>query len=488
MRARAEAPDAARDAAAIDRSRHAGLELFGVMWALASVWHLLGNTPTAPGWSQALVALAAGAVLWRPGWVAPLACLAGADLLTAWAEAPVIGNHWVLASFVNVAILGAVLTTVVRGRGTSGGEVATRLFPVARLCLLGFYSFAAFAKLNSAFFDRSVSCAVVYFQESTSSIGVSGLQLGGTAWLQWVVIIGTLAVELSVPVLLLLRRTRHLGVVVGLVFHGLLAVDHHHEFFDFSAVLAALFVLFLPASAGTWVAERVGSARARLALADRRLPSLVHAGLTALPVLAGLAVAFDVVGIRGALDLGWWPWQAWAVLSVLAALRFLDQRPPTPARGALRPHHLAFLILPVLVVANGLTPYLELKTGFGWNMYANLRTVDGDSNHLLVRRTLPLTDIQADLVRIIHTNDPGLASYEAHHYALTWFELRIYLADHPTVGLTYERHGAVVSVAHARDRPELVQPVPTWRQKVQLFRAVDLESPERCVPTFGPAR
>lgn len=33
------------------------------------------------------------------------------------------------------------------------------------------------------------------------------------------------------------------------------------------------------------------------------------------------------------------------------------------------------LLVPVLVVFNGLTPYLELKTGFGWNMHSNLRTV-----------------------------------------------------------------------------------------------------------------
>jgi hypothetical protein len=30
--------------------------------------------------------------------------------------------------------------------------------------------------------------------------------------------------------------------------------------------------------------------------------------------------------------------------------------------------------------------------------------------------------------------------------------------------------------------------VPAWRQKLQMFRAVDEQSPERCVPTFGPAR
>jgi hypothetical protein len=71
---------------------------------------------------------------------------------------------------------------------------------------------------------------------------------------------------------------------------------------------------------------------------------------------------------------------------------------------------------------------------------------------------------------------------------LPWQQLRAYLADHPDVGLTYRRGSATVSLARAADDPELVRPLPTWQEKLQLFRAVDEQSPERCVPTFGPAR
>ena len=179
---------------------------------------------------------------------------------------------------------------------------------------------------------------------------------------------------------------------------------------------------------------------------------------------------------------------------IVATLRYLDQR-RRPRPATLRPHHAVFLLVPLLVVANGLTPYLELKTGFGWNMYANLRTVDGDSNHLIVRRTLPLTDEQADLVEIVDTDDPGLVRYGAHGYALTWTQLRTYLADHPDVRITYAAGQRARGAArHASDRPELVAPVPVWQEKLLLFRAVDLESPERCVPVVrartltGPVR
>jgi hypothetical protein len=480
-----------RSARGVDADRgddHPSLALFAVMWALAAVWHLLGNTFVGSSWSQALLAAAVAFVLWRPGAMTPLSLLALASLVTVWEEAPVLGNHWLLVGLVDLVILMAVATAALRRRWDDPTDFADRVFPAARLCLLGFYGFAAFAKLNAGFFDRSTSCAVYYFGESTESVGLGALQLGGAAWLQWVVIVGTAAVELSIPVLLVVRRTRHVGVVLGLVFHGVLAIDRTHQFFDFSAVLAALFVLFLPSSAGEWVAERAGSVRARLALADDRLPRIAHVALAAAPAIAGLLVAADAVDASTALTIGWWPWHLYAIACVVATVLYLRQRRPTPERGALRPHHVLFLLVPLLVVANGLTPYLEVKTGYGWNMYANLRTVDGDSNHFLVRATLPLTDEQADLVRIISTDDPGLSRYADGGYALTWTQLRAYLADRPDVRITYARGDERVALRHASDRPELVEPVPVWREKLLLFRAVDLESPERCVPLFGPAR
>lgn len=458
------------------------------MWALAAAWHVLGNPRSSPGWVQALVMLAVGAVLWRPGAVAPLATLAVAGLLMLWEEAPALSNHWLLAGFVNLAVLVACGVGAARRRVRERDDLTARLFPMARLCLLGFYAFAGFAKLNSAFFDRSVSCAVFYFEESTRSIGLAGLRFGGAAWVQWPVIVGTAAVELAIPVLLVRRRTRHLGVVVALVFHGVLALDRTHEFFDFSSLLAALFVLFLPRDTGAWVAERVGAVRARAALVHERLPHVIRLLAVMAPVVAGLAVAGDLVDAGESLEVGWWPWQVCAVTCVVATVRYLGQRPAAPLVGALRPTHPLLLLVPLLVVANGITPYVELKTGFGWNMYSNLRTVDGESNHLLVRRTFPVTDIQADLVQIVDSDDPALRGYRDRGYSLTWYQLRLYLADHPDVSLTYERGGSVTEVARAGDVPELVAPVPTWREKAQLFRAVDQRSPERCVPTWGPAR
>jgi len=464
------------------------LPLFSVMWALAAMWHLLGNPLIASPATQLLLVVGVGLVLMQPGQVGPLVVLALGGVATMWSEAPVLGNHWLLAALVDLALLLAVAVGVARRRWADATDLADRFLPVARLCLLGFYFFASFAKLNSGFFDRSVSCATFYFDESTASIGLDAVRLHGAAGLQWAVIVATAAIELAIPWLLLFRRTRHLGVVVALAFHAVLALDRTHQFFDFSSVLAALFVLFLPSSFGVWVAERVGSARARLLLRDERAPTVVHLALVGAVVFAGLAVVFDAFTVRRALVVGWWPWQLYMVVLLVAVVRFLRQRPAVPDPQALRVGHVVFLLLPLVVIANGLTPYLELKTGFGWNMYANLRTVDGETNHFVVPRTLPLTDVQADLVEVISSDDPALAAYGDRDLTLPWQQLRSYLSDHPKTRITYRRGSATVSLAHAYEDPQLVRPLPLWQEKLQLFRAVDDEPPEDCRPTYGAAR
>jgi hypothetical protein len=475
--ARRSAAGAASDAVAV----------FSVLWALAAVWHLLGNPTLAPAWAQLLLTAGVGAVLWRPGEVLPLGLLAVGGIVVAWEEAPFLGNHWLLAGFVNLAILQAVITGFVRGRSGDRTDLANRLFPVARLSLLGFYAFAAFAKLNSAFLDRSVSCAVVFYRQTTESLGLSSAQLDGAAWLEWAVIAATVSVEVLIPVLLVIRRTRGAGVVLGLAFHAVLALNRSHQLFDFSAVLAALFVLFLPPDTGTWATERLGSIRARLALRHDRAPEMNRVVLVSLPILAALGVSVDLLSTRRAMDVGWWPWQAASLLLLAVSAGYLARRPQTN-RQALRPHHALFVLVPVLVVLNGLTPYLELKTGYSWAMYANLRTVDGDTNHLLLPGTLSFTDEQGDVVTILDTNSAGLARYRDTEYGLTWRQLQTYASEHPNMSLTYLRDRQVVTLARAGDDPELVRPPPAWRDKLQLFRAVDLTNPERCVPTFGPAR
>jgi len=457
------------------------LALFAVMWALASLWHLLGDPDGAPAWAEAALAVAVGLVLWRPGPVLPLALLSVAGLVVAWEEAPTLGDEWLLATFVNLAIVVSVAVALARRRFADRADLAERVFPAARVCLLGAYAFAAFAKLNSAFFDRESSCAVFLYRETTDSIGLDGLQLGGTAWMERLVILGVVGIQLAIPVLLLIRRTRAAGVVLGLVFHAVVALNNSQHHVDDSAIFFALLVLFLPPSTGHWMSERVGSIRARLYLRGPRLPYLIGPLLAVVPAGVGLLVAIDALSGDAAMDVGWWVWQLLAIATVGVTARLLRQAPGSSAVRLL-PYHPLYALVPLLVVVNGLAPYLELKTADAWNGYSNLATVDGDTNHLLLPRTVPVTDEQADLVHILDTNDPVLSVYRTKHLAMTWDELRDRLSDRPDASITYRRGPRLVALEHASDNPELVAPRSLWREKLVPFRPVDLADPAPCEP------
>ena len=140
--------------------------------------------------------------------------------------------------------------------------------------------------------------------------------------------------------------------------------------------------------------------------------------------------------------------------------------------------------MPVLVLLTGLSPFLELRTAYAFNMYSNLRTADGDSNHFLVTRTLPLTDFQSDLVRISESSDRSLQLYADSRFALPFLQLRDYLSRHRDASLTYTRKGIEHHVDRAADDPELVRSVPSWESKLFAFRSLDDAGPTRCQPAF----
>jgi hypothetical protein len=236
-------------------------------------------------------------------------------------------------------------------------------------------------------------------------------------------------------------------------------------------VLLPLFLLFLRDDAAEIAEQRIASVPARC----RRLAATA---IAALGLLITSASVTPYVGgpelLRRLSFMLWLPYLALAV-SVVARAR----RPARPSRR-LAPAPAAIVLL---VFLNGLTPYLELKTAFGFNMYANLVTANGESNHLLVRRTLAVRRDHESPVEIIASSDRRLAAYAAQGYLLPWPSFRAFLAAHRDVSVTYRRDTETWSLARAADRPELVAPVPWWWRWMPL-RALDTRDPPRCQAAF----
>jgi hypothetical protein len=216
-----------------------------------------------------------------------------------------------------------------------------------------------------------------------------------------------------------------------------------------------MFILFLPASFTTSALGFLKRKGAKLLIL---WTTVVGLSLGAQRIGRGNNLAYLAFG-EGRLFI-WYIFDATIVLGVATWLvRYrgqADQRPFT-LRGK-GPIWLA--VVPALLILNGLLPYVELRTAYAYTMYSNLRMVDGKSNHVLVRSSLPLWGRQADLVNVVASSDPGLSSYAAHNYLLPWDSFRAYLAKHRDEAVIYEREGKRYLVDRASDDPELVTAPP----------------------------
>ena len=171
----------------------------------------------------------------------------------------------------------------------------------------------------------------------------------------------------------------------------------------------------------------------------------------------------------------WVPVAAWLIVRTAR-----DGLGPAPL--SMRLPGVAAWVLVAVVVANGLTPYLEVKTAVGFNMYANLVTVAGDTNHLVVRRTAHVSTVQDDLLEVIESEDDGLAAYADEGYLLPRRNLLDYLARNPGVSLLV-RDGDGERTLDSSDGVRL----PLVVRKLLTFRAVDAKDPPRCQAVWLPA-
>jgi hypothetical protein len=476
----------------VTRGPDAVLTLFAILWGAAALFHNLGPSgrshavfqePAPLKVAQALLTVAAFWLILRPRKLGPLLAVAALGLVTAWMEAPRLGNHWLLTAFIDLGILLSVLA--VRRRGPVDREaLAAAILPTARWCLITFYSFAAFAKLNPAFFDPLVSCGTFFFDETARSYGLDTPLAVGSDGLGRLITFGSALTELSIPVLLAVRRTRVIGVLLGLVFHSLIALDRIHLFIDFSGLLAALFLLFMPLKFAEDALAFLESDRGKRLFAFTVGFALLVTGAQ-LTFVNNLAIVLFLLGRMLV-------WFAFDLIVVIGTARWLlrnrrsyealDRPFAVPANARL-------LLVPLMVVValNGVLPYLELRTAYAYTMYSNLKMVGGESNHFLVQKSLPIGGRQENLVKILATNDFGLSKYVNSGYELPWDTFRTYMAEHPEVSVTYARNGRQVNLDRAADDPELIDAPPLLAQKLFPLRTVDSIDPPKCQDVFLPA-
>ena len=128
-----------------------------------------------------------------------------------------------------------------------------------------------------------------------------------------------------------------------------------------------------------------------------------------------------------------------------------------------------------VVVLNGLLPYLEVKRVADFTMYANLSIADGETNHFVVRRSLPVRDGNADLYRVLASDDPRYEPYVDADWLLPGANIA---ASPPTEPTSFD----------PPDPPASLDGAAVWFNRLFPLRSVDATDPTRCQTYFLPAR
>ena len=457
---------------------------FSTLWPLAVIFHLAGNDfflltiGTSAGFGlvglfQVPMLVAAVAMLLRPTPLSAVA-LSVSHMAVVAVKLPVVGNHEMLLLLIHVAVLLAVAT---KGNQWLPGVVAP-----LRWVLLIAYSAIAFSKLNSSFLDSSVSCAVIFGDEFAEWLHLS---VSNSNVLSFLAIYGTVSIELAIPVLLLFSRTRHLGVKVGLVFHTVLALEPAGHVFDFTSVLFALFLLFVAPRQSHWISNAVDDAREKLGSKNMMyIVALIFVGNYAMSIVRN--------------DPGWNWYFDYPVWLVFAGFVLRTTFQATSQRTTPIPK-LSFAFGPVMTIVvalaalNAVSPYLEIRTSGAFNMYSNLSTLNGETNHLLLPATLPLGD---EVVLYDFTSIPG-----------SFNSLDFYSDSDPSLGIPEENlvnyvrkfpgeADSVVEITQglgAGEQVTLGQLADGYRRTGDVLdrffyiRAVNPDGPTGCRRYWGPA-
>ena len=471
---------------------------FSLFWPAAVLFHLAGNGGhllplDGIGVLQIVMAGLAFLAIVYPKPLLTAAVAAVYLAVLAW-KLPVVGNHEILLGLVALSVVIAVPLAAWRGEWWI--DVAG---PAVRLVLIIGYGCIAFSKLNTGFFDLAVSCAVVFGDDLLGPFG-PGVDhaLGVPAW----PVVGfTAGIELAIPVLLAVRRTRSLGVAVALGFHFLLALDPASHIWDFSATLLPMFVLFASAEMRGGL-DRMVHGFGRLAKRELLL------GFVTVGALHGVLLIINSRVDADSTVRPWFgPWliayPIWLVVGgavLILAIRFRGPQ-QSSSDGSVKLedgyHHgwrpaMPLMIVAVVAVLNGLGPYFEYRSAAAFNMYANLEINDGQSNHFLVGG-FGSTGPEPSMVEIHAASpDSSLAYYLTNQLLLPEENLDRYLRDHPDEDPAISRGAGPVISARSLGFGA-VEPDGMWaevsgllRHKLGFRRAVDATGAHRCQRVWGP--
>lgn len=290
-------------------------------------------------------------------------------------------------------------------------SVVQRVSGVIRLEVTVMYFWAVIQKLNRDYFDSSVSCAAKLQRELEESLYLPDTP---ESW-QIIYPVGSVLAEAFIPVLLLIPRTRRAGLILALVFHFWLAIHPHPGIYSYSALVYGVLFFFLSGETLTTLQKKWQSwseyirSKARVpapSLFPRGLliPIFYVTGISSSVLYSWLGRSGDTFSLVNKIGFVYFMiWATWLSGFYVVSEWKRNQKTETLPRIRFGWPMLGLL----LVIVNGCSPWVGLKTQTSFAMFSNLRTEFAPNHYFLIR--VDMFSYQEDMVEI-RGSEPDLLS------------------------------------------------------------------------------
>jgi hypothetical protein len=385
---------------------------------------------------------------------------------------PFIPTHVVMELFLFLTILASYLYLVYKNKSWNIDTVSIfELYaPTGRWLLIIMYFFGTFHKINPGFLSLDSSCALSFF---------FGLPLPDfllqQSWAQYSAIYGTLIVEFIAMLLLLFRRTKYYGMLLGIPFHFVIGISSYGALAHFSSFALTLHTLFVPSSFG----QRIYN--------DRFIPDVFKKKNTFL-LITIVVVALQFVFASFA---------AWTLMNILFALFgvvliFLIFRhgktiPSNNIPYRLKSSFPVANVMSILFFVHSAGPYIGLNTLGVVQMFSGLRTEGGVSNHYIIQKPLYIFPYQERVVYILKSFDEYLAYLQKQKQGMTMFDFQRYLTTKDTplaLPMSLQVDGKTYLLNDGKSLKAFMNKYfaeqSVVEKKYLSFREVDAEKPTMC--------
>lgn len=453
--------------------------IFCIFWAVATLFHMAQSRTYTSELHYVFLTLSAIALILRPSSTLRLVLLIIFQLYEVFFRLPDISNHWIFTVFVSLTILQVLFYLFIKKNTfiIDKSDFIKTFTPIACIELLLLYFFVVLHKLNWDFFSPVASCAAVLFK---AQLGESFLPTSTNFLIAN--IYSTIIIESLIPILLIFRKIRNIGLLIGLLFHGIIAFNSFNGFYDFSSMIFAVYFLFTSYSFSRLIYSFYKKSISKW---NELKIYFIHFNFI---VLFALCLVFLIATIlfrivsKQFYDYFHVLWAVYILVFIGLFILSLFKSSPYRIIKILSVQNFALCLFPLLVFINGISPYLGLKTESSFAMFSNLRTEGGITNHFFIPASTQIFDFQKDMIEVVSSSDPNLQSLADKDKLITYFQLKNYTATTAPEHLVYLRDGKMFSFALATASPkhDLLRKSSPILRKLLRFRAINKTGPQPC--------